>query len=174
MSARNESIIKKIKDLLALANDHKNDEESQTAFVLAQRLMIKYDIASSQVKGQEDAEKVFEGQATVHKTLYWWERQLADIIANNFRVTWYYNSKVLKNESRKKRAIFFMGFESDVALAKEMYVLAYDVLTFYVRNYIDNFYEQNLKERGLTARLKNSYTRGFLSGLEEKFEEQVS
>jgi len=41
---RNESIIKKIKGLLAIADDAKNDEESQSAFLLAQKLMIKHDI----------------------------------------------------------------------------------------------------------------------------------
>lgn len=176
MKNRNESIIEKIKGLLALANDHKNDEECQTAFIMAQKLMVKYDISSSEIEGQEDVKEVSKGQATAYKTLYWWERQLANIITENFKVTWYYSNKVFEGESRKRRAIIFLGFESDVALAQEMYVLAYDVFTFYVRNFVDGYYKENhlTRERTFTAELKNSFTRGFLSGLKEKFEEQVS
>ncbi|MCJ7840531.1 DUF2786 domain-containing protein [Lederbergia sp. NSJ-179] len=176
MENRNDAIINKIKGLLAIANDHKNDEECQTAFIMAQKLMMKYDISLSDVEVQEDAREISEGQATAYKTLYWWERALANIIANNFRVKWYYSNKILKGENRKKRAIIFMGFQSDVELAREMYVLGYDVLTFYVRNFVDDYYEENYltRERSFTAELKNSYTRGFLNGLEEKFEEQVN
>ncbi len=47
-STRNESIIKKIRGLLAIANDNKSDEESQSAFLLAQKLMIKHDISSGE------------------------------------------------------------------------------------------------------------------------------
>lgn len=37
----NKDIISKIKGLLKLANDNRNDEEGQSAFILAQRLMLK-------------------------------------------------------------------------------------------------------------------------------------
>ncbi|MDM5233349.1 DUF2786 domain-containing protein [Lysinibacillus pakistanensis] len=175
MTKRNDSIIEKIKGLLALANDQQNDEECQTAFMMAQKLMIKYDISSSELEEGENDRAVSEGQATAHKTLYWWERQLANIITRNFRVTWYYNNKIIKGETKKKRAIMFMGFESDVALAKEMYVLAYDVLSFYVQKFVNDYYDstQIYRTKKLTTELKNSYTTGFLNGLKEKFEEQV-
>lgn len=175
MTSRNESIIQKIKGLLAIANDHKNDEECQTAFVMAQKLMMKYEISSSEILDQESSETVSKGQVTAHKTLFWWERQLANIIADNFRVTWYYNSKTVEGESKKKRAIIFLGYENDIALAKEMYILAYEVLSFYVSQFVDEYYKVNLlqRERSLTTELKNSYIRGFLNGLNEKFEKQV-
>lgn len=175
MNDRNENIIKKIKGLLALANDHKNDEESQTAFIMAQKLMIKYDISSSEVEEQQEGNSILEGKVTVYKTLYWWERKLAQIIAKNFRVTFFYNNKILKGESKTKRAITFLGFESDVALAKEMYILAYDVLTFYANDFVKNHYVDsgNYRSRGYTTDLKNSYMRGFLDGINEKFEVQV-
>ena len=86
MTIRNKSIITKIRGLLALANDHKDDEECQIAFIMGQKLMLKYDISSSEVEDNESVRKVAVGQATVHKTLYWWERSLANIITKNFRV----------------------------------------------------------------------------------------
>lgn len=68
-----------------------------------------------------------------------------------------------------------MGYENDIALAKEMYILAYEVLSFYVSQFVDEYYKVNFlqRERSLTTELKNSYIRGFLSGLNEKFEKQV-
>ncbi|MEK4024459.1 DUF2786 domain-containing protein [Sporosarcina sp. FSL W7-1283] len=175
MGDRNENIIKKIKGLLAIANDNKNDEESQTAFIMAQKLMVKYDISSGEVEERQESDSILEGKVTVHKTLYWWERKLAQIITKNFKVTFFYNSKILKGESKKKRAIIFLGFENDVALAKEMYFLAYDVLTFYANDFVKNHYAETeeCRSRGYTMDLKNSYMRGFLDGINEKFEIQV-
>ncbi|EHV0154599.1 DUF2786 domain-containing protein, partial [Enterococcus faecalis] len=46
----NKKIIKKIKGLLAISRDQKNDEESQSAFVLAQKLMIQYNIDKSEIE----------------------------------------------------------------------------------------------------------------------------
>lgn len=175
MGDRNENIINKIKGLFAIANDHKNDGECQTAFVMAQKLMAKYDISSSEIEDQDSNSDVSEGQVTAYKTLFWWERKLANIISENFRVTWYYNNKKMKGESKKKRAIVFMGFKNDIALAKEMYLLAYEVLSFYATQFVDEYYKDNylLGERSLITELKNSYMRGFLDGLNEKSKEQV-
>lgn len=174
---RNESIIEKIKGLLALANDHKNDEECQTAFIMAQKLMIKYDISSSQVEEtKENNEEIEKSVVTVYKTLFWWERMLASIISKNFRVTNYTEWIIKKGEKRKKRRVMFLGYEKDVALAKEMYILAYDVLTHYTKNFVEQHYTDTneKRNRGNTERLKNSYIQGFLNGLKEKFEDQIS
>ncbi|MEK5431223.1 DUF2786 domain-containing protein [Lysinibacillus sp. FSL R7-0073] len=69
MKKRNDSIIEKIKGLLVHANDHQSDEECQTDFMMAQKLMIKYDISSSELQEGENDRAVSEGQATDHKTL---------------------------------------------------------------------------------------------------------
>lgn len=172
---RNESIIKKIKGLLAIADDSKNDEESQSAFLLAQKLMIKHDIQQSEIKNSTEKQEIIEGQAIAYKKLFWWERQLARIIAKNFRVKFYYHNRILNGEKRRKTSIIFFGFENDVNLAKEMYVLAYDAISKYSARYVKNYYQNafviRTKER--TKELKNSYMLGFLTGLNEKFELQV-
>lgn len=169
-----DKIIKKVKGLLAIAHDNKNDEESQTAFLMAQKLLIKHKISMSDVEDINASERTIQsGQATTHKKLFWWERELANIIEKNFPVKWYYNSRVLDGESRKKRAIVFMGYEDDVALAKEMYILAYDVILFYTKEFVNQ--EQNKYgywTREDTLSYKNSYMKGFLDGLKKKFEEQ--
>lgn len=170
---RNDAIVKKIKGLLAIAKDKKNDEESQSAFVMAQKLMMKYNISIGEVESQQDGMAIKNGHATVYKRLAWWETQLASIIAKNFRVKFYYNND--RSGRTVKRAIVFLGFEKDVKLAREMYILAYDVIDFYTKKYVKMYYEARPSQtRNMTTELKNSYMRGFLAGLDDKFEQQVA
>ncbi|MCT6922787.1 DUF2786 domain-containing protein [Metasolibacillus sp.] len=82
-----DAILRKVKGLLAIAEDNANDEEAQSAFVRAQILMMKYNIDQREVENrlEEDASTI-EDFGTVYKTLYWFERALAIVIAKNFRV----------------------------------------------------------------------------------------
>lgn len=173
--SRNEKIIRRVKGLLALSENNSNDEEAQSSFIMAQKLMAKYNISTTEIETKNTSNNIDEGQATVYKKLFWWERELARIISGNFRVKYYYNNRILENEKKAKRAIVFMGFEEDIALAKEMYLLAYEVLVFYSKRYVDNWYQEEnaMRMHRVTNILKNSYMRGFLYGLESKFEEQV-
>lgn len=171
----NEGIIKKIQGLLAIAKDEKNDEESQSAFILAQKLMMKHNIEMNQVESESETKEVSNDSVTVYKTLLWWERSLATIISENFRVKWYYEGKYVNN--RRKNRITFLGFKHDIELAKEMYILAYDVLVHCAKEFVENFYQENAhlnRSRATTFDIKNSYMRGFLEGMGEKFEEQVA
>lgn len=174
---RNASIIKKIKGLIAIANDEKNDEESQSAFIMAQKLMMKHNIAQSDVMDAQQSKEVSNGAVTVYKQLKWWETTLATIISENFRVKWYYANKTLEGERRVKRRITFLGFESDIELAKEMYILAYDVLVHYAKDFVDDYYKDSTwlkRDKATTVALKDSYMKGFLHAMNEKFEEQVA
>ncbi|MFZ3656319.1 DUF2786 domain-containing protein [Enterococcus faecalis] len=85
----NKKIIKKIKGLLAISRDQKNDEESQSAFILAQKLMIQYNIDKNEVEElfvDFENDVIGEESVTIYKRLYWWERQLACIISENFLI----------------------------------------------------------------------------------------
>ncbi|EOF89257.1 TPA: DUF2786 domain-containing protein [Enterococcus faecium] len=170
-------IVKKVKGLLAIAKDENKDEESQSAFLMAQRLMIQYDIDKADVLEEgEEAEPIGEESVTVYKKLFWWERTLGQIIAKNFRVKMFYNSKRKNGDQRKKSKVVFYGFGKDLELAKEMYILAYEVLLYHSQKYINRWYEDEgiARERYLTESIKSSYIRGFLGGLEARFEEQVA
>lgn len=174
INSKQEKIIKKVKGLLAIAKDHNKDEESQSAFLLAQRLMIQYSIDKRDVAfSQDEAEPVGTESVTVYKKLFWWERELGSIISSNFRVKMYYTEK----GSGHKTKIVFYGFGGDLELAKEMYFLAYEVLLFHTKEYIESYYLNNWevdRTRYMTESIKASYIRGFLCGLEERFKEQVS
>ena len=174
METVNESIVKKIKGLLAIANDNKNDEESQSAFLLAQKLMLKHNISVSTVEANNEKSSIEEGQVTAYKKLFWWERKLAIIISKNFMVKNFVNTKKLKNEKQRKSALMFLGFEKDVELAKEMYILAYDALKLYSSRFAEEYYQYETERlHKTTMRVKSSYMRGFLEGLEDKFKDQV-
>lgn len=172
----NASIIKKIQGLIAIANDEKNDEESQSAFMMAQRLMIKHSIAESDVVEVKPNRDVNTQDVTVYKQLHWWEQHLANIISENFRVKWYYSEKTLYGERRVKRKIVFLGLKDDLELAKEMYILAYEVLVHYAKEAVKDFYVKDdyRRTRAMTTKVKDSYMRGFLSGMAERFKEQVA
>ena len=175
--SKNEKIIKKVQGLLAIARDNKNDEESQSAFILAQKLMMKHSLSDMDVEDYEvvrEREKMNYVAVTSKKRLYWWEKTLARIISKNFRTKNYYYGYGHKNEIR------FFGYGSDLELAKEMYILAYDAILQHSKTYIDDWYEKHIeeflgyRERYVTNSIKTSYLNGFLSGLDYRFEEQVT
>ncbi|EEJ0016240.1 DUF2786 domain-containing protein, partial [Listeria innocua] len=71
----NEKIIRKVKRLLALAKENKSDEEGQSAFMLAQRLMLENDIDAAEIGDNEDvSDFITENNVTIYKRLFWWEK----------------------------------------------------------------------------------------------------
>lgn len=54
MSEFNNSILKKVKRLLAIANDAGNDNESQRALLMTQRLMLKHDIGMKDLNEEKN------------------------------------------------------------------------------------------------------------------------
>lgn len=174
---KNEKIIKKVQGLLAISRDNKNDEESQSAFILAQKLMIKHSLSDIDVEDYEvvrEREKMNYIAVTAKKRLYWWEKTLARTISKNFRTKNYLYGYGSKYEIR------FFGYGSDLELAREMYILAYDAVLQHSKAYINEWYKehfeeyQGYRERYITESIKSSYLNGFLSGLDSRFEEQVA
>lgn len=171
MKLANEKIVLRVKKLLNLAEDNWDDEEGQSAFIFAQKLMIqhqisKLDLLAAGVKVEQ--EDIAEEAITIYKTLHWWEKSLASIIAKNFRVKVFFNNSF--KSSRVKRRIVFYGYGTDLELAKEMYVLAYDAILVYQRRY-----SKRHQHDGFTAAdIKNTYLQGYLAGLKKKFNDQVS
>lgn len=165
----NKQIIEKIKGLLKLANDNRSDEEGQSAFALAQRLMLKHKISQLDINdGTQEKESITTQEVTNLKRLYWWEKILSQVIAKNFRVMYYLDTeRGIQGKQSKSRLVFY-GEAEDVELAKEMYLLAYEALLHHTKNYLKTaeLFGQRKSD------LKKSYIKGFLIGLARKFEEQ--
>lgn len=171
----NEKIINKVKNLLALAADGNNDDESQTAFALAQKMMLKNRLTMADVQSESDDPKhIGYGQATSFKRLIWWEKQLAAIISKNFRVEFIINSRLEVGDRTRKSAIKFLGFDEDVELAKEMFYLAYDAFNLYSKRFTKAISKDDMKQAGLSKHdLTKNYQLGFIYGLADKFDSQV-
>ncbi|MCW6660532.1 DUF2786 domain-containing protein [Aerococcaceae bacterium NML191292] len=171
METEQNKIIEKLRRLLALANDAPDDEEGQNAFLMAQRLMIKHKVERSMISEENPEEiNIQQRPVTAHKRLYWWERRLGEIISENFRCIMFYNSK--KNGRQFQRRIVFYGAEEDLKLAEEMFVLCYE----YTRHRVKKFMKEKPQWLSISVRnsMRSDYLQGFLAGLRQRFEEQVS
>lgn len=160
-------IIRRVNKLLALAEDNSSVEESQTAFLQAQQMMVKYGVDPSDLDISEESKRVLEKSGSDYKRLFWWERRLASIVAKNFRCKNYINNKYIEGKKQVQRRIMFMGRDEDVKLAREMYKLAKEATLFYTKRYMQ---QNDLKG----SSVKNDYILGFVDGLEEKFEDQIN
>lgn len=169
--ANQERIIRRVKGLLKLAEDNSNIEESQSAFMQAQQMMVKYGVDRAEVVANEQHKEILTKAATTYKRLYWWEKMLAGIISRNFRCSWYYSGKYVEGSVQMKRSIVFVGYETDVVLATEMYQLAISAVKFYTKKFMKVVNPRG--NRKGSDRVKNDYMRGFIDGLAMKFEEQV-
>lgn len=161
-----DSVIGKIQKALALANDNNTQaEESDTAMLMAQRLMAKYNISMSDIEVEEEKKDVVEGDGTEYTRLQWWMKDLSSIIGENFRCYNYMRT------SRGKRKIVFLGLEQDVQICKTVYDFALNAIKFHSDKYVKS---KGIKgDRGHTIAVKNDYIAGYLEGLREKFREQV-
>ncbi|MFS0815460.1 DUF2786 domain-containing protein [Lysinibacillus sp. 1P01SD] len=172
----NKSIIKKIRDLLETANRSNSVSEAQSAMVLAQKLMLKYKISVLEIKQKKSFNDLVidENGISEFKQLAWWEKELANTIACNFRVKIYLTA--IEEDGVEKRKLNYYGEKSDVELASEMYQLGYATLIHYTKKAIDNYYQNNFFQTRTphnNNKLSNSYIRGFLIGLKNKFYEQA-
>lgn len=156
----------KIQRLLALANDS-NDEESMTALAKAQELMIVYRISEKQLFDYKEQIKIEE---TVTHIIYEgkpqkWVYRLAQIIAKNFRVKFYYEST---NDSTAK--LNFLGLLSDVEIAEITFMYAKGSISYCSKNYMKiPEVKQKYKRKW---QLKQDYIQGYLTGLQSIFNKQ--
>lgn len=168
----NDKILEKIKNLLSLAEDGGNDEESQTALLMAQKLMLKHKISQNELN-LDGEQKIVIRSLSVYKRIYWWEKILVKIIADNFRVMYYMQSNRLPYQTTVQRKLVLMGYPEDVEFAFEMFHLAAEAMKHYASLHIKEFLEsQKGKSKKTQGSLRKSYYQGFMDGLSNKFKLQ--
>lgn len=161
-----ESIKSTIQKPLALAKDA-NDEESHTAMLKARKLMMKHSIQESELgMNEREANKVVVNEKIYRNRLVWWHRKLAQVIAKNFRCSYYRNTI-----DQYQAEIRFVGLEDDVVIASMIYNFArasihYHSKTFLLRPEIKRKWKRK-------HQFKNDYIEGYLSGLDRKFQDQT-
>ena len=118
------------------------------------------DISIGEIKTKEVVDQAVEES----KMSSWWHQNLAVIIAENFKCTTY----ISRSHRVGITSIKFVGLKNDVEMARQVYLYAVETVSYNSRKYVSSN-----KTRISTKGMKNQYILGFLSGLKEKFAEQV-
>lgn len=166
----NQKIINKVKGLLDIAKDSNQDEETQTAFLLAQKLMVKYGIKKSSIQDQQ--RPVEYGVLERCQKLSLLKQRLANVIADNFKVLFVRTGSFYPNKHFQYN---FYGYSNDVELAKNIYFLAVKIIQYRTKKYLNNYYLKTgvARNRKLTSFLKRNYIHGFILGLEKRLNGQT-
>lgn len=167
-----EKVIDKIRKLLALATSS-NENEAQSAMLMAQKLMAQHNIEMSQVEDAPIDHEVIEEEADKKRHRTKWKRSLADVCANNFNCDIFFRG-------HGSYATIFVGKKESIEICKTVYNAA---VMFIDKEFSKYWNEEGkwlpwlngtLRERNLSDSIimKDSYARGFIRRLREKFEEQ--
>lgn len=150
-----DTIINKIKKLLALAGNNPSEQEAQAAYAKAQALMAQYSIELSEESGEE-VEIV--AMPCKHSNNEGYRKLLAVVIADNFRVKAFMSGNT----------VMFFGAKMDVEIAVEVFNHAY---RFSHNRGLK--LERNARNEGRTTKgVANSYWSGFIAGLKAILDEQ--
>lgn len=167
---KREDILRKIKGLFALAEDNKSDAESHSAMLQAKKLMAKHSIELSEIDEEQKKNNIVSYRINEPKTVHWYERHLANIVADNFKVKLYFNG------SGKYQTLSFYGYEADCHMAREIFFMLYEAFMFHSKEHVDLYYMTTgryiKRTRELTKEVKESYMIGFINGLKRAFKEQ--
>lgn len=156
-----EKIIETIKKVLNLSKNNPNEAEAKAAALKAQELLAKYHISIADVESfDETMERI--GEMSIHVgTGNKWKRNLASIVARNFRCKCYIHGS---------DEIVMFGYETDVRVARDVYQYL-----FTLGNKLANKeYVRILEETGSGAGVKNEFLAGYLAGLRESLDAQCT
>jgi hypothetical protein len=162
-----EKIIRKIQKALALAKDTKSDGETQAAMLAVQRMLANHNLSMQDVEsyGSPAEKKTKEERVTeLSGRIPWWHKKLAYVISDNFKCKYF-----MVRYGSYNGAIVFFGLEEDVAIAKEVYQYAKEMIDKLAKSYVGKLYRQGESTKGV----RNIYIEGFLRGLQDKFKEQI-
>jgi hypothetical protein len=167
MKKENEKVIEKVRKALALARDNPNDHEAETAMLLAQRLLAKNGMSMNDVEDSEGdkLDRIMEMHITERSgRIPWWKKSLAYTIAENFKC-----KSLITRFGNSNSSLTFFGLEEDVLVAVEVYQYAEMVIDKLAKSYVGKIYRSGESTKGV----RNDFIYGFLTGLNDKFKEQV-
>lgn len=159
-----EDVILKIQKLLALSKSS-NDNEAQTAMMMAQRLLIKYKLSIKDIEQyKNELIKVNENRTGIRFRGSNWKSNLSQVIADNFGCYLFYRTG-------RTHEICFYGKEEDVIIC--------NIILDYAIKCINSNGDKLIKKLKKDRRrkyfngIKNDYALGFIRGLDERFEAQL-
>lgn len=157
-----DKIILKVQNLLELAYDAPNDEEGQSALLMAQKLMVKHNLAMSDIQ-KIHKNNIGETVAASEYRMVWWKEKLAGILGANFRCKVIRQRKVDEGITK----MIFFGYDSDAEFCTKVYEGAVLYLEYRLKRLFPAITKARWKD------YKKSYLFGFLIGLNERFEKQT-
>lgn len=159
----NNKVIFKIQNLLELAYDAPNDEEGQTALLMAQKLMVKHNLSMNDITTTQTKNKIGETVGTWEYRMPWWQEKLAAILGENFRCKTIRRRVVDEGITQ----IIFFGYDTDAELCTKVYEGAILYLKYRLKWLFPTIPKARWKD------YKKSYLIGFLAGLDERFRKQA-
>lgn len=156
-------ILNKVKKLLAMAEGGTKHEQ-EVAYFQAQKLMAKYHIEMHDVRDleKEKAITIYVGEEyNIKKDCF---MKLQHIIGKNFRCKTYYSYP-----NKKTFLPRFVGFETDVTVAVEVFKSAYD----YAKNEANRIAMREYNTYGSSMGVRDDFIDGFIAGLAEGFRKQL-
>ena len=158
-----ESIIDKIRKLMALSED-KDDDEAQAAILLAQRLIAKYNIEQDVVE-RDTSHRVTLYEADLDYAFNWYRLKLLSVICNNFKT---YCS--VNHYGPRLRRLSIVGERVDVELAQNVFMYALAALEKCAKAFTEL---PDVKRKWKRKKeMKEQYISGFIVGLHVKLETQ--
>ena len=164
------SVRDKVRKLLALAESD-FEHEAESAMLKAQELMALHGLSVESIESfdREPVREVGTERVGEAGRLSFWKKQLAVLIAENFRCHVYTDAE--DQGGTVVRYFTMIGLTEDVAIAAEVL----DFALLYAQSSWNRFRSRiRTPSRFATNRVKEDYYAGFISGLREKFAEQVS
>lgn len=158
-----EKMIEKVKKILALAENNPSQEEALSAALQAQRLMAKYNIHEDDVELDEIKENEIDSVFSEQKhdsSFHSWRKQLATVVAKNFRCKCYL----------RRGDVVFRGFKADAEIALEVYLTLYAIGD----KLGSQKYKEELARTGSGKGVYTSFTLGFVLGVEEALNQQCT
>ena len=159
----NNKVIFKIQNLLELAYDAPNDEEGQTALLMAQKLMVKHNLSVSDIKAHHMNDNIGETVGHWEYRMVWWKEKLAAILGENFRCKTIRRRLVEKGITQ----MIFFGYDTDAELCTKVYEGALLYLDYRLKQLFPTVSKARWKD------YKKSYLLGFLDGLDQRFKNQT-
>lgn len=151
-----DQVLEKVTKLLTLANDKPGEAECETALLMAQRLMVKYNISEDMLIG--DNEPQIKEYIAYHPEMKGYRIDLACVLAPHFRC-----KPFVRNGY-----IFFMGIDNDAKICKKAYDYAYKN----IKRDATRREEEIRKLYGTAKGVHVAFAAGYIQGIKECLERQ--